>query len=436
MKKITMFALVVLILFSCGDNKPKEESSISYAKVLNPGSGGYTFYDTVDGYQIRYWIRDTTITATVPYSYSRTIVDTFKRWLGTTVPPSVDTVIVPPVTPSAIQGFGANAVGGSNSSDVRTVTTAAQFNAALGNNRTILFGANVTIKGRVNITYSYLTIDGNGYDVIIDNNNNGDGISFNGSGAHHCILKNVNVTDAGNDGINVIDGANNIAIVNCSSYGNRDGNIDVAGGKDVTVQYCILGKGGPGWSGAMLITATNVSVHHNLFVTATTNEVGERGPFVHSNYTSPGSPCADIRNNVFYNWGRSVTRNGVAYPGEGSGYSTAIGYNATGNVVNNYYHDKESAGSAVANGDGYGTAANGKIYSAGNVISNGSSTLSASMANNRAEWPIANQFKITTQTACEARASVLQKVGPRLKNGSLNATNQVYVSQAPSHGCN
>lgn len=308
---------------------------------------------------------------------------------------------------SAIQGFGAQAVGGSLSSDIRLVSTKAQFDAAIGSNRTIKFTANASFTGRYDlIGISYLTIDGNGFNVTIDNANNGDGVSFDGANTHHCILKGIRVINAGNDGINVLDGAHDIAIINCSSYGNRDGNIDIAGdAKNVTVAYCILGGGASGWAGDMLITSTNVSVHHNLFAPATSNEVGERCPLVHSNYSSVGSPNADIRNNVIWKYGRSG--------GTGSGYGTAVCYNATGNVVNNYYYTAGSSpDSAVNTDDGYGSGATGKVFASGNISGNGTNPNSVS---NHAEYAIPVWAQISPQTACVAARDVVQKAGPAIK---------------------
>ena len=229
-------------------------------------------------------------------------------------------------------------MGGSTSSTVYHVTNlnssgSGSFRNGLGSNRTIVFDVSGTIYGNYDFTgYSYLTIDGSGQTITFNGQGTAeiDGLTFAGSNTHHCILKNVNVTNAGNDGINVVDGAHDIVITNCTSWGNADGNIDVAGGNNVTVQYCIMGAGGSGWSGSMLITSTNVTVHHNLFSPATSGEVGERNPLVHCNYSPVGNPNADIRNNVIWKYGRSG--------GTGSGYGTAIAYNATANVINNYYY--------------------------------------------------------------------------------------------------
>lgn len=319
------------------------------------------------------------------------------------------------------EGYGANAIGGSNSSTVYHVTNInssgpGSLAGGIGSNKTIVFDVSGTIVGRFDLAnISYLTIDATGQDITIDNNNNGDGISFNGSNTHHCILKGVHVTNAGNDGINVVDGAHDILITNCTSFGNRDGNIDIAGDnsgqtKNVTVQYCILGKGNSGWSGDMLVTGQNVSVHHNLFSPSTAGEVGERCPLVHSNYSPVGNPNVDFRNNVVWNWGRSG--------GTGSGYGTAIAFGATGNVINNYYKSNSSASSAAQPNDGYGSNP-GSAYIAGNV--SGNTGIDPNNKSNHAQYAIPSQYAVSTQDACTAASLVLKNAGPSPRNTMDNS---------------
>lgn len=316
----------------------------------------------------------------------------------------------PPPSAIVIQGFGSQAVGGSGTPII--VTSKSQFDSIIlggsASGKIIKFGTNLSFTGRYDLVgLTYCTIDANGYDITIDNQNNGDGISFDGSTTHHCILSGIRVINAGNDGINVLDGAHDIVITNCSSYGNRDGNIDIAGdAKNVTVQWCFLGGGASGWSGDMLITSTNVSVHHNLFAPATTNEVGERCPFAHCNYSTVGSPNADVRNNVIWRYGRSG--------GTGSGYGTAVAYNATGNVVNNYYYTTgTSPDSAVNTDDGYGSGATGKVYAIGNVSGNG---VNPNTVSNHAEYAIPTWAQITLQPTCQAARDILLLVGPAKRN--------------------
>ena len=331
----------------------------------------------------------------------------------------------------AYEGYGSSAAGGANSSTVYHVTNlnssgAGSLAAGIGSNKTIVFDLSGTIIGRFDLTNTtYLTIDATGQDITINNNNNGDGISFDGANTHHCILKGVHVTNAGNDGINVIDGAHDILITNCSSYGNRDGNIDIAADnsgqtKNVTVQWCILGKGGTGWAGDMLVTGQSVSVHHNLFSPSTAGEVGERCPLVHSNYSPVGNPNVDFRNNLVWKWGRSG--------GTGSGYGTAIAFKATGNVVNNYYYSVASPSSAAQPNDGY-NANPGLAYINGNV--SGNSGVSADSKSNHAIYSIPSTAAVTTQDACTAASLVLGNAGPR----PLNAADQAIINGITLTGC-
>ena len=131
-------------------------------------------------------------------------------------------ITAPVFSQTAYEGFGALAVGGSNSTTVYHVTNTNSSGAGslangIGSNRTIVFDVSGTITGRFDlINISYLTIDATGRDITINNNNNGDAISFDGPNTHHCILKGVHVTNAGGDGINVVSGAHDIMITNCT----------------------------------------------------------------------------------------------------------------------------------------------------------------------------------------------------------------------------
>lgn len=332
-----------------------------------------------------------------------------------TVKPAV--IVVPPTTPGKYQGFGVAAESAMNQGNVINIDSASQFNSNLGSNRILRLVKNIEITGRFTWdNFSNLFIDANGFDFWIKCNE-GNGISLEGSGANRIILKGIRVTGAPVDGINVVDGAHDIIIDHCSSYGNGDGNIDIAGGIRVTVCYCIMGGGKAGWGGAMLLTAPNVSGYLNLINPATSGQPGERGPLVHHNYGADGNPHADWRNNITMNFGRSG--------GTGSGYGTAVAYTAKANVVNNYYYDKESASNSISSSDGYGTGNTGQVYSAGNHITNGSTIYPATMANNHAEFPIPAANKITMLTALEAKAKVKAEVGPAVKNpyeqGLINA---------------
>lgn len=334
---------------------------------------------------------------------------------------------------SALMGFGADAVGGSKSTTLYHVTNlnssgAGSLAAGIGSNKTIVFDVSGTIIGRFDlVNISYLTIDATGQDITINNNINGDGISFDGANTHHCILKGVHVTNAGGDGINVINGSHDIMITNCTSWGNRDGNIDIAGDntgltKNVTVQWCIMGGGAPNdgsYSGCMLITGQNVSSHHNLYVPATVGGVGERCPLVHCNYSPVGNPNADLRNNLIWKFGRDN--------GTGSGFGIDIAYGAVGNAINNYVY---TTGGSSDNGvtiSAYGEP-KGNMYASGNVSGNG---VNANAQSNHAVYAIPAQYSVTTQTACVAAKLVLASAGPQPRNAVDNG----FVSGVTLPGC-
>ncbi|TMI70512.1 MAG: hypothetical protein E6H09_16350 [Bacteroidetes bacterium] len=332
------------------------------------------------------------------------------------------------------EGFGSQAVGGANSSTVYHVTNlnasgSGSLAAGIGSNKTIVFDVSGTITARLYLaSVSYLTIDATGKDIIINGNNNGDAISMDGPNTHHIIIKGLTVTNAGGDGMNVVSGAHDILITNCSSYGNRDGNIDIAGDnssttKNVTVQWCILGTGvsGSDYSGDMLITGQNVTAHHNLFVPAGPNVVGERCPLVHCNYSPVGAPNADFRNNVIWKFGRNNAT--------GSGYGTDVAYSATANVVNNYYYSPSDGGNAVVVNGSYGSTPKGNAYVAGNV--SGNTGVNPNSQSNHAEYAIASQYAVTTQDACTAAQLVLSQAGPR----PLNSANLALVNSVALTGC-
>lgn len=376
--------------------------------------------------------KDTVITTVTKIPATKTITSTvtstiqydsvsISRVVKPYIPPKIDTIAPPPVTPAKYEGFGSQAIGGSNSNVVYHVTNtnasgAGSLAAGIGSNKTIVFDVSGTIVGRFDLVkISYLTIDATGRDITIDNNNNGDGISFDGPNTHNCILKGVRVTNAGQDGINVVDGAHDILITNCTSYGNGDGNIDVAASstgltKNVTVQYCILGDNYG--SGKMLITAQNVSVHHNLFYsTSASGEGAERNPFIHANYSPVGNPNCDFRNNLIYNWGR---------------YGTGFGYKATVNVVKNYYSGSGS-GAIDPAADPSGNGSNHAWYFvSGNVQSNRASI--NLNGGNHAEYVIADLYKVTTTDAIKAGHDVLANAGTTVKNGDeLKVINAIKV---------
>lgn len=366
----------------------------------------------------------TTITDLVQGSYIFRLTATDNKGLSAS---SSVTIIVngipPPPDTSGIrrEGFGALATGGDNSSTVYHVTNtnsagAGSLSAGIGSNKTIIFDVSGTIVGRFDlIGVSYLTIDGGSQNVTINNNNDGDGISFDGVNTHHCILRNLHITNSGGDGINVINGSHDIMITNCTSWGNRDGNIDIAGDnsgitKNVTVQWCIMAGGATNnssYSGDQLITGQSVSSHHNLFLPATVGGVGERDPLVHCNYSPVADPNADVRYCTIWRFGRD--------DGKGSGFGIDVAYGAHGNAVGNYVY---TTGGSTDNGvttSAYGEP-KGSLYASGNISGNG---VNANSDSNHVEFTIPSFAQVIVTAganACSEAKRVISKAGPTTPN--------------------
>ena len=125
------------------------------------------------------------------------------------------------------------------------------------------------------------------------------------------------------DGLGSMD-HHNIIVDHCSVSWSIDECCSVYGGKNITVQWCIVSqslrnsghaKGAHGYGGNW--GGSGASYHHNLLA-----HHDSRCPRLGPRTTTQTDERVDIRNNVFYNWGG----NGC-YGGEGQNL----------NLVNNYY---------------------------------------------------------------------------------------------------
>lgn len=336
----------------------------------------------------------------------------------------------------SIEGFGSGVTGGQGFPimHVTNLNTSGpgSLSNLIGSNRIIVFDVTGSIDGfskTINLCQN-LTIDGSGLPapgITLNGNNNGDVLSFDGSMVSNIIVKNIRVRNGGNDGINIINGAHDIALDHITSRENRDGNIDITSGSyNVTIQYCLNGPGNSSaFSGGMLIAYTptrNISIHHNLFYTITSGQVGERNPFIHSSNQQPGANLmADFRNNVVYKWGRNN--------GTGSGYGSAVAYTGTANIVKNYYYSIVSQNNATNVDDGYGNGATGKAFISGNFSGNG---IDANAPNNHGEFLIPSAANVQMQDPCTAAYIVKGNAGCRpLDQVDQNILNQINLVLCP-----
>lgn len=305
----------------------------------------------------------------------------------------------PIVVPSTYEGYGRDAKGGEGK-QIYEIRSKSDFENRLGSNRILKFMNDLSFVGRYELNnISFLTIDGNGFDITLDNNNNGNGISFD-DGCHHNILAWIRVINAGNDCVNVAGNSHDILFDHCSMYDGRDGNLDLSAtsGKNFTIQNCFIGRNNG--SGRILVTTQNGTIHHCLLAGTGTGEGSERNPFIHCNYSPVGSPNCDFRNNIVYNWGR---------------YGSGIGYSAAGNFVNNYYATNKG-GAIDPNADPSGGLSSSKppsLYCSGNVQLGGADINKVS---NHAEFIISDPYKVTMTDAKTAANSILKNVGTAKKN--------------------
>lgn len=215
---------------------------------------------------------------------------------------------------------------------------------------------------------------------------------------------------------------NNIVIDHCSMSWSTDEVCSVYAGDSITLQWNIIseplnysyhfeqgdkdferhGYGGI-WGGL------HASFHHNLFA-----HCNSRTPRFDGIRNAPMENC-DFRNNVIYNWASNN-----AYAGEGGTY----------NIVNNYYKHGPSTGSKVKN-----RVVNpfkradipfGKFYVDGNFVDGApdvtaNNWLGVVMNDGTVEDAKAAKLNapfaatpVTTQTAAQAYATVLNKAGATL----------------------
>jgi len=338
------------------------------------------------------------------------------------------------LVPKEYEGFGSITAGGKGKLVVHVTNLdsagAGSLHDAIGSDRIIVFDVAGTIMNfqwdsSNEFPVANLTIDGStaaSPGITLDNVNSANCLSFQ-DGCHDIIVKNIRIRNAGNDGLNVVNGYN-MLFDHISISGSVDGNFDItAGAYNITVQNSIIGSGQPGWSGAMLIAydgTRNISVHHNLFISRNASGVGERNPLIHCvDNINTTNMMVDFRCNIVWNWG--------ANGGTGYGYGSAIDYGGTANFVNNFYQTTGVMNDNPIEFNHNGNNARG--YLSGNV--SGNAGIDANNRSNHSAWIIPEWAEVATQKACEAAAIVLSHAGCQ----PLDAFDQNLVQQVSLANC-
>jgi len=240
--------------------------------------------------------------------------------------------------PAPLEGFGTTTPGGAGQPIVRVNNLedsgpGSLRDALSGGYRTIVFDVAGTIKLESNLVIRgpFVTIDGSSAPSPGITLKNRGLVIRETNGAHDVIVQGLRIRDAKADGIQIKNGAYNVAIHRCSIRGSGDGNIDITEDvHDVTVSWSILAE--PRSSEKNMLIKYNparITLHHNLFVKA-----AQRNPQVRID--NDGSPAADttadIRNNLVWEW---------------ESYGTLIWFGPRANVVANYYASSRNPDDAL-----------------------------------------------------------------------------------------
>ena len=327
---------------------------------------------------------------------------------------------------AAVQGFGASTPGGAGKTTVRVTNRndsgPGSFRDAVSSgNRHVVFdvAGDIHLQSVVRVTGSFITIDGSsapspgitlryaGLRIF--------GSEGSSDGAHDVIVRGIRIRQPGvhdseGDGIDVKFGAYNVLIDHVSIDGCGDASIDITRkAHDVTVAWSVLS--GCGKNMLIKYEARRVTLHHNVFVDATT-----RNPNVAytDEFTSNVSPdtTADVRNNLIWHWG------------DGSGTTVQCG--AKVNLVGNYYSSPNTSASRQAkaivdNGCPGRTSASGPLfYTAGNVSADDLSFDLNTLGNRSQPYAAAT---VDTHSACIGPQDALAGAG----TDPLDATDLAHL---------
>jgi pectate lyase len=202
----------------------------------------------------------------------------------------------------------------------------------------------------------------------------------------------------------------NVVIDHVSVTGQGDGAIDVTeGASNVTIQWSILGTGATDQELNLIqFGAHAVSLHHNLYVDAKARMPG----CYDSEVPAPGLVC-DVRNNLIWNTSQA---------------GTEVRFNATANVINNYYKPGSTAilDQMIWLIDDTG-AQTSSAYTSGNVSTD--PRFGVSNGDRSTPFPVDPAFVPNTTDATTAARAVRDQAGARCSTFGLDATDQGFINE-------
>jgi len=313
-------------------------------------------------------------------------------------------------------GYGSGATGGTTMFHVTNLNdsgTGSLRDALSAGGRHIVFDVSGTIEIKsVLVVLGNTYLDGSGKSITI----HGNYVSI--SGHSNLIIRNIRFREdstAPSDKCS-LQGAtcHDVMIDHCSiEWATYDCTEITANSYNVTIEYCIIGASiASQYSGGLIDSSTNISIHHNLWIDNKT-----RNPKLKMN--------GQYVNNVVYNWG--------ATGGIVGGHSSAAW---TVDIINNYFIKGPSSANnnwvtdCTANDHWYPSgnytdmdnngSLNGTLLTPANFTSQGCTVLTSR------QWP-----SLPTDSAATA---VSQATGGQWGCQPLDSTDTKYVGYLKSYG--
>lgn len=203
----------------------------------------------------------------------------------------------------------------------------------------------------------------------------------------------------------------NVVIDHVSVTGQGDGAIDVTeGASNVTIQWSILGTGSTDNELNLIqFGAHAVSLHHDLYVAAKARMPG----CYDSEVPASGLVC-DVRNNLIWNTSQA---------------GTEVRFNATANVINNYYRPGSTAiyGQTIwLTDDDTGTRTS-SAYTSGNFLDSADPNFTVTNGDRTTPFAVDPAFVPNTTDATTAARAVRDQAGARCSGFGLDATDQGFI---------